>query len=92
MTTIYVMSLTHRLSADAGMKSVMRFGYVGSPCAESVVRGFLILFRTLSPYSSMMRQNRSRPTGLSHRNSLLYICQIFVPPMPGSILRTSRMY
>ena len=61
----------------------MRFGYVGSPCVESVVRGFLCRKRTLSPYSSMIRQNRSRPIGLPYPNSVLYICQSFIPPIPG---------
>jgi len=42
-----VISLTHSWLGLVGMRSFMMFGYVGSPCLESVVRGLRILWRTL---------------------------------------------
>ena len=57
------MSLTHNWFADVGMNSFTIFGYVGRPCVESVVRGVRIFIRIFKPFSNMIRQKRSRPTG-----------------------------
>lgn len=86
------MSLTHSWLAAVGMKSLTRFLYVGSPWVESVVRGFLTRRRTFRPFSSMMRQKRSRPIGWSPLNWRWYMSHSFTPPIPGASLRTSMTY
>lgn len=86
------MSDTQSWFTDVGMKSKTRFGKTGSPWLESVVLGFLILLRTLSPCRWMRSSNRSLPIVSPPGKSRLYMNHSFIPPMPGSNLLTPCMY